>query len=64
MRYRHHKGAEYTTICEAALASDSATVLVVYYGVGGVTLAMPKEEFYGMVQLDSGKIVPMFEPMD
>lgn len=62
MRYRHYKGGVYEVVCEAILEADH-TAVVVYRGQDGMTWVRPRDAFFGMVDVDGGRM-PRFAPVD
>lgn len=56
-RFCHYKGGLYTRICEGSLELDPSKIMVVYKAdKDGTIWIRSKEDFYGLVQLNSWNI--------
>lgn len=64
--YRHYKGRNYQVVGEALDTRDDSLVVIyrTLYPSEYSLFSRPKEEFYGMVRLESGEMVPRFSPVD
>lgn len=59
-RYRHYKGGEYEIINDRVVHTDTGEHLVVYKNMRGQVFARPEEQFFGIVENETGEKIPRF----